>query len=625
MCGIFCILNNTKITENVSIDGETTYGIETDKLLIDNHAVETSFNRGVGRGPETSKLIDINETTTIGFHRLAINGLNTNSDQPIIQDNIHLICNGEIYNYKELYNIMPDCKPSTDSDCEVIIHLYKRYGIEQTLNMLDGVFAFIIIDMRKNIEEETCKEHRVIVARDPYGVRPLYMLKPDHTISDSEYNKGVSNTYGFASEMKSLISCKHILQRASISQFQPGTYSEFKCYISSLPTKSLWTPVKNLQNIQYNRPGFNSQMIYKEEYLHRMQIVHDIQNYLTDSVTKRVLVTDRPVACLLSGGLDSSLITALVNETLKKTNTNNKLETYSIGIEGAADLAYAKKVADYLGTKHTEVILTEQEFFDAIPEVIRSIESYDTTTVRASIGNYLIGKYISQNSEAKVIMNGDGSDELCGGYLYFHKITDPIEFDKETRHLINNIYSFDVLRSDKSISSHGLEPRTPFLDRSWVSFYLGIHPSHRCHSGKGLPEKYLLRNAFSELNYKAKDGRALLPDEILWRTKEAFSDGVSNTARSLYEIIQEKIENDEIINANLNNFDWSSIKHNPPTTKEQKYYRYIFESEYRGCGNVIPYFWMPRFSNATDSSARTLSYYKEVQNNSSIFQNISTK
>ena len=625
MCGIFCILNNTKTKEYISLDSESIQTVLSDKPVLDNHAIDTSFKRGVGRGPETSKLIDINETTTIGFHRLAINGLNSNSDQPIIQDGIYLICNGEIYNYKELYELIPDSTPSTDSDCEVIIHLYKRYGIEQTLNMVDGVFAFIIIDTRVNVDENTTPGHRIFVARDPYGVRPLYMLKPDYNVPSNGYDKKMSNVYGFASEMKSLISCKHILQHASISQFQPGTYSRFMCYVSPMITNSLWKPLDKCQNIQYNRPGFNSQMIYKEEYLHRMQIIHDIQNYLTDSVTKRVLVTDRPVACLLSGGLDSSLITALVNETLKKTGANNKLETYSIGIEGAADLAYAKKVADYLGTNHTEVILTEQEFFDAIPEVIRSIESYDTTTVRASIGNYLIGKYISQNSDAKVIMNGDGSDELCGGYLYFHKITDPIEFDKETRHLINNIYSFDVLRSDKSISSHGLEPRTPFLDRSWVSFYLGIHPSHRCHAGKGLPEKYLLRNAFSELNYKTREGKPLLPEEILWRTKEAFSDGVSNTARSLYEIIQEKIENDETINNNLNNFDWSVITHNPPTTKEQKYYRYLFETEYRGCGNVIPYFWMPRFSNATDSSARTLSYYKEIQNNSSIFQKIVTK
>lgn len=613
MCGIFCVLNNTKTKENIHVDEETMQFVVSDKLVIDKYTIETCFKKGVRRGPEMSKLININETTTIGFHRLAINGLNTASDQPIIQDGVFLICNGEIYNYKELYDMIPNCSPSTDSDCEVILHLYIRYGIEQTLNMLDGVFAFIIIDTRLNIDKELGQGERIFVARDSYGVRPLYMMKPEQNTSYEIYtDKSMSMTYGFASEMKSLISCKHILQHASITQFQPGTYSKFVCYINPDNKHSLWIPVKNCQNIQYNRPGFNTQMIYKEGNIYQKQITNDIQTYLKNAVMKRVLVTDRPVACLLSGGLDSSLITALVNDTLKKANSNIQLETYSIGIEGAADLIYARKVAEYLGTKHNEIILTEQEFFDAIPEVIKAIESYDTTTVRASIGNYLIGKYISQHSDAKVIMNGDGSDELCGGYLYFHKISDPIEFDKETRRLINNIYSFDVLRSDKSISSHGLEPRTPFLDRSWVNFYLGIHPKYRCHSLDKNPEKFLLRNAFSSSNYKTNDNKPLLPDEILWRTKEAFSDGVSNTTRSLYEIIQEKIENNEIINNELNKFDWSNIKHNPPTTKEQKYYRYIFESEYRDCGDIIPYFWMPRFSNATDSSARTLSYYNEI-------------
>jgi asparagine synthase (glutamine-hydrolysing) len=188
--------------------------------------------------------------------------------------------------------------------------------------------------------------------------------------------------------------------------------------------------------------------------------------------------------------LDSSLITALVNQINKQENgPDKKLETYSIGLEGSEDLKYARIVSDYLGTNHTEILLTEQDFIDAIPEVIYTIESYDTTTVRASIGNYLLGKYISKNSDAKVIFNGDGSDELCGGYLYMHKAPNQLEFDYECRRLLNNIYAFDVLRSDKCISSHGLEPRTPFLDRSWVQFYLSIDPKLRFHPGEKQCEK----------------------------------------------------------------------------------------------------------------------------------------
>ena len=265
-------------------------------------------------------------------------------------------------------------------------------------------------------------------------------------------------------------------------------------------------------------------------------------NIYLNAVKKRVVGTsDRPIACLLSGGLDSSLITAFVNKFY-----NGVLETYSIGLFDSEDLKYARIVANHLETNHTEIKLTEDEFFDAIPEVIQgTIESYDTTTVRASVGNYLIGKYISQHSSAKVIFNGDGSDELMGGYLYFHKAPDSIEFDKECKRLLKEIAFFDVLRSDRSISSHGLEPRTPFLDRAWVEFYLSLPKDLRNHSKNKQCEKFLLRNAISICD------KNLIPRQILWRTKEAFSDGVSGQVRSWFQIIQEKIEALCVKNPNL--------------------------------------------------------------------------
>ena len=207
---------------------------------------------------------------------------------------------------------------------------------------------------------------------------------------------------------------------------------------------------------------------------------------------------------------------------------SNNLETYSIGLEGSEDLKYAQLVADFLGTKHTNVIVSETEFFQAIPEVIYAIESYDTTTVRASVGNYLIGKFIKENSEAKVIFNGDGSDELMGGYIYFNSCPNSSEFDKECKRLLNDIHYFDVLRSDRCISTHGLEPRTPFLDYTWVNAYLSIEPNQRFQAGK--IEKYLFRNAFQRLKPE------ILPEDILWRNKEAFSDGVSSLNRSWYEL-----------------------------------------------------------------------------------------
>jgi asparagine synthase (glutamine-hydrolysing) len=248
--------------------------------------------------------------------------------------------------------------------------------------------------------------------------------------------------------------------------------------------------------------------------------------------------------------------------------------------------------------------LTEEDFCEAIHTVIPAIESYDTTTVRASIGNYLLGKYIAKHSEAKVIFNGDGSDELLGGYLYMQNAPDAIEFDKECRRLLKDIHTFDVLRSDKSISSHGLEPRTPFLDRAWTQYYLSISPTLRQFTGKS--EKYWLRYAFSKNNY-SPDSKldTILPDNVLWRRKEAFSDGVSKTTRSLYEIIQENVSNNP---SSLN----EKYAHNSPDTEEKKYYRGIFESAYPGLGGILPYFWMPRYVEAKDASARTLKIYNEV-------------
>jgi len=557
MCGIFSILNNTGFSDEI---------------------INEQFEKGKNRGPEYSKLVSFTNLK-LGFHRLAINGLNDKSNQPFFINDVILICNGEIYNYKYLYELM-EIKPETDSDCEIIIHLYLRYGIEQTLQMLDGVFAFVLYHTKKNL---------IYVARDPYGVRPLYQLS----------NLTNYCLLGFSSELKCLnefiiideqIDTNNTSNTSNnqnkIVQFTPGTYSilSYNNYI--------W--INNKQNIPYIIPSFSSP---NNKFI--WQIYFDnIIEYLTKSVEKRCLTTERPIACLLSGGLDSSLITALVNE-FYKSKYDNKLETYSIGLAGSEDLKYARVVANYLNTKHTEIIVTEKEMFDAIPEVIYAIESYDTTTVRASIGNYLLGKYISKNSEAKVIFNGDGSDELCGGYLYMGNCPDSIEFDKETRRLLKDIHLFDVLRSDKSISSHGLEPRTPFLDRNFVNYYLSIPPYARNHKNFNNCEKYLLRKSFSLPIYENLNCKQLLPDEILWRRKEAFSDGVTGHGRSLFQILQEFISAELNLPANIET--------------EKLYYKTIFENKFPNMSYILPYFWMPKYTMATDPSARTLDIYNNSQ------------
>jgi asparagine synthase (glutamine-hydrolysing) len=491
------------------------------------------FLKGQQRGPDNTTSVYASDDVWLGFHRLAINGLDDASNQPFYMDGIYLICNGEIYNYKELYATL-GITPQTNSDCEVILHLYKQFGIEHAVHAIDASeFAFVLYDTHKQI---------IHVARDPYGVRPLYQGRKKEMLC-------------FASELKMLPPLD------SVEQFPPGSIMSITKYrqtitkYCSLPSLSKY-PIPNSQ-------------VYETLYA---------------CVKKRVMTTERPMACLLSGGLDSSIIAYLVNKCRKELNIETPLETYSIGLPEAEDLKFAEIMATFLGSNHTSVILSEKDFLDAIPEVIHSIESRDTTTVRASVGNYLVCKYIKEHSEAKIIFNGDGADEVCGGYLYLKCAPSMIEFDKECRRLVSDIHLFDAQRSDRSISSHGLESRTPFLDRSFVELYMAIPPELRFTQC----EKLFLRQAFI----------GTIPDAILWRKKEAFSDGVSSMAKSWFSIIQESIPT-EIVKEHQSST--SSF------TPEQFYYKKIYDSYFQH--DLLPYFWMPKYTLTQDCSARTLETY----------------
>jgi len=559
MCGIFSLLNYSE---------KIPYSI-----------AEEEFMRGKRRGSEFSKLTKVSSDCLFGFHRFAINN---ESNQPLQYKHLTLICNGEIYNHKELYHLL-GMTPTTDSNCEVILPLFEKYGIDETLQMIDGVFSFILCDY--NIHKEGI---HLYIVRDPYGVRPLYQMISKR---NEKYD-----LYGFASEMKMLIDIQsfanNMKENYTIYPFPPGHYQTF---FHPFQLSSSWQREKE---VKYHSFGFTS--ILSSERQTEKEVLQKIRYSFMDAIKKRVLNTDRPIACLLSGGLDSSLVTALVNE-FRDYEKGYPLETYTIGLQGSEDIKYAKKVADYLGTKHTEIIISETEYLNAISEVIEAIESYDTTTVRASVGNYLVSKWIAKNSDANVIFNGDGSDELCGGYLYMHKAPDALTFDVETRRLLTDIHLFDVLRSDKSISSHGLKPRTPFLDRSFVQTYLSIHPSLRYHPGRKQCEKYLLRKAFSSEFILNQKGMPLLPDEILWRQKEAFSDGIM--------VKQKTIEDYAQTIAQFSEKDTVLLKEGD--TYEKWYYRTVFASFYPKMEHVVPYFWMPRFVEAQDASARTLSFYNK--------------
>ena len=552
MCGIF-FLSGYNHNEHPKID-----------------YIKDVFDSGRGRGPESSSFDVIDNLfntrkNIFGFHRLAINGYHKKSSgQPIKMNNCILICNGEIYNWRDLSKrCSVNCK--TGSDCEIIIHLYRKYGAEHTLQMLDGVFSFVLFDIKNN---------SVFIARDALGVRPLFIWSGENN----------SKSFLVASEIK---------MGLGVTNYKPQPFKPGNFIYTNLPNDYECNDISDMINLNYTT-------FYKNNSFQNYTIKNDamcyevVRNSLIDAVAKRVDNTDREIACLLSGGLDSSLITALVVNEYKKIHgpeSSKMIHTWSIGMEGSDDLKYARIVADYLNTTHHEIKLTEDDFINAIPDVIYAIESNDTTTVRASVGNYLICKYIRERSDAKVIFNGDGSDEVTGGYLYFHYAPDSVTFDKECRRLLNDIYLFDVLRSDRTISCHGLEARTPFLDRNFVQSYLSIPCELRDHNFNNKRcEKYILRTAFKNMN--------ILPEEVLYRTKEAFSDGVSKQSRSWFNIIQEYASK---------RFD---IKDGG--LAEQKYYDSIF-SKYFGdlkhYKKVLPYKWMPKFVDATDSSARTLDIY----------------
>ena len=524
MCGIFCYLGNEIIINK--------------ELLINNS------NKISKRGPDNTKHLFINEKIFFSFHRLSINGLNDESDQPMFNENIYLICNGEIFNYKELikeHNLESEYK--TDSDCYIILLLYKKYGIKKTCSLLDGEFSFILYD--KNI-------NKTFIARDHLGIRSLFLgTKKDEII--------------FSSELKS------IDESYETSQFPPRFYLE-------------------IDNDDINEKKYESYFTFESEINKNYEtnediIIKNIRDLFTKAVKKRLL-SDRSIGCLLSGGLDSTSVVALVSKYYEPY----KLNTYSIGLKGSIDLKYAEDAAIFFKTNHKNIEVSNEGFLKAIEKTIQQIESYDVTTVRASVGNYLVSLYINENSNDKVIFCGDVSDEIFGSYRGFYYASNEEDFYKENLKMIKNIHYFDVLRSDKSISGAGLEARVPFSDKDFVQYVMKIDPKlKQCNSER--MEKYLFRKAFEDI----------MPYDLVWRPKTAFSDGVGSNEnpwhQTLKDYMDKKYSNDE--------FNQLKKKYiiNPPYDKESLYYREIFESYYPNKDNTIPYFWKQPFMNDEDPSA----------------------
>jgi asparagine synthase (glutamine-hydrolysing) len=527
---------------------------------------EKGLDELTARGPEGTRLLDINGLAHMGFTRLAINGLNPLGMQPWSSYGVHWMCNGEIYNsdaLKEEHEIIT----VSGSDCEVIGHLYNKYAdnLKSLFRSFDGVFAMAIVDEKRD---------RVIVARDPYGVRPLYM----GIVNDLSGN---IYTRIFASEMKALYPyC------TTVSPILPGTYHTYSLKDAT-----------RLHIEQYHSISWLKNPIFTPAHPSGLEMACAALRFSLEEAVKKRLMTERPVAALLSGGVDSSLIASLVARQLRELG-KPPLKTFCIGMPGSTDMKFAREVAKWIGSDHTEVLLTPDDFFNAIPKVIQDIESYDTTTVRASVGNWLVSREIKKQTECKVVFNGDGSDEIFGSYLYFFRAPTDREFEEESERLLKDIHMFDVLRSDRSISSHGLEPRTPFLDRQFVAVARSIATEWR-RPTKQRCEKWILRRAF--------DDGVTLPPSVLWRKKEAFSDGVSSTEKSWFEEIKERVE--DLVPENWKEravVEWRAPQ---PTTKEQYFYRNIYYTWYgkQYEKTNVPYFWMPKWSpGTTDPSARLL-------------------
>lgn len=521
--------------------GFLVVGSEEFDLQVFNDALD----KAAYRGPDYQH-ISIDHGMTWGFNRLSIMDLSTNGNQPFVYKDCVLVCNGEIYNYPDLKKkLSTEYNFKSGSDCEVLIPLYDKYGIEITCKFLDAEFALVLYDT---------KTKKLMAARDPMGIRPMFYgySKHEHQIC-------------FASEAKSLSAlCDDIMP------FPPGHYyldGQFICY----------------QDLS------NPQTIHDDDL---ETIARQLKDKLEAAVEKRFM-SDVPIGYLLSGGLDSSLVCAIGQKLSDKP-----IRTFAIGMESdPIDLKYAKQVADYLGTEHTEVIMTKEDLYDHLKEVIYHLETFDITTIRASMAMYILCQYIHENTDIKVIMTGEVSDELFG-YKYTDFAPDAKSFQEEASKRIKELYMYDVLRADRCISAHALEGRVPFADKSFVEYAMSIDPAKKMNVyNKG---KYLLRHAFEGLGY--------LPDAILFREKAAFSDAVGHSMVDYLKVLaEEKYSDEDVLKAK------DKYSYCPPFTKESLMYRDIFESFFPGNAQWIKDFWMPNKNwencDVNDPSARVLKNY----------------
>ncbi|MDH4468687.1 MAG: asparagine synthase B [Bacteriovoracaceae bacterium] len=509
------------------------------------------FNQILHRGPDSTVMERRESGVVLAFHRLAIMDTTHAGDQPLkdLGESVFLLCNGEIYNFeywRKHYQDLGAYRFQSHSDCEVILPLYLDKGIAATASALDAEFAFVIWDDKKQ---------KMFAARDPIGIRPLFY---GYSKSDKKIM--------FASEAKVLVPLCDQVQA-----FPPGHYYDGEGKF--IRFKNVATPAKST--------GDDLETILEK-----------INQKLTEGVRKR-LVADVPVGFLLSGGLDSSLVCGIAAKMLKRP-----LITFSVGLrKNPIDLPHAKKVAEFIKSNHHEVYFTEEETLQAVREVIWHLETWDITTVRASIPMYLVCKYIRKHSKIKVLLTGEVSDEIFG-YKYTDFAPSAEEFQKESVKRIEELYMYDVLRADRCIAAHSLEARVPFADLDFVEYCMSIPGLKKMNTHN--MGKWLLRKAFEKDNF--------IPDSILWRDKAAFSDAVGHSMVETLKAHSENLYTDEDIVRAKKKYPYKT-----PFTKESLWYRDIFEEFYPGKSDWIKDFWMPNKSwkncDVQDPSARVLPNY----------------
>lgn len=540
MCGILCLVQ---------------YG----GRQVDQDIADSCLKTLIPRGPDRllSRTMKINNCVEIfmGFTRLAIMDTSDEGQQPFVKNGNMTVCNGEIYNYEKIAADL-DYKMKTNCDCEVLLELFESTKFKTCIkDKISGEFAVVYYDS---------KLERLYAVRDRYGVRPLYY----------GYNRS-TQTIGFASELKALHS---IMEH--VEQVNPDKI--YKLNLSANIISGITTDVSDL-------PIVSNYFRYKYTITNSsIETIHDKINTLFTAAVKNRLVSDRPMGFLLSGGLDSSLIVAIATKILGP----DKIVCFSIGIDGSPDVVAAKKVVEFLGIKNHHIVPFDVVTgFEALPDVIRVVETYDITTIRASTPQYLMAKYISLNTDIKVLLSGEGSDEIHGSYRYFRDAPNSTQFHNESIRLLRELFYFDNKRTDRTMAAHGLEVRVPFLDFDYVNFIMGINPEFLMYTNKQM-EKQIVRDSF----------KGYLPAEILYRSKEAFSDAVSNSETNWAQYIQEQVTH--ITNDTTYSF-------NTPKTSDAVYFRNIFNSIYPNRDHIIPHYWLPRFQSIPifDPSATILKCY----------------